>query len=378
MPKENSSATDEDELLASVVSEAVKIPNLDMTLFNRFTVEVHKLVETRASGLWASENNSDQAAVFVLVDVPRLPFGFDSLQNDKLSQVIDLPFSGDPIFGKIFFLSPNASNGTCMVIDCDINDILVWLIEKGLTSNPVLIAHRGSKKLSAREVADDDEPTYLDIRDSQPELSHESLSHALSLFHQRLMITPTTCGPRIWEPGRSGEYVPSKNTEKEIQAKMRVSLLSYFRGQVRVGEEDTVDKGRIDVRLLTSGATNNGLKGLTYWSIVELKVVRSFANQKKAKKNKPKTPLKAVSISRIESELVKGVQQADEFTEDREVEQGFLEIFDMRTVQAKKVDLLELPKVAAALKSCTREVKASVRPMYGSSEHARQAGYLSA
>ena len=169
--------------------------------------------------------------------------------------------------------------------------------------------------------------------------------------------------------------MPGKATEKVIQQKMRDSLVSYFRGQVRVGLEDTVEKGRIDVRLLSSGTNNNGQKGLTYWSIIELKVARSFSNQKKPKTVADKKPLKKINISTIENDIVKGVKQANEFTQDREVEQGFLEIFDMRTVAGKKVNLLELPKVKAALVACNRHINTSIRPMYGTADHARDAGF---
>ena len=69
-----------------------------------------------------------------------------------------------------------------MPIECDINDVLDWLIENGLTKTPVIIAHRRTKQLSVREVPNDNEPDYLDIRETQPELTPDSLSDALNLF----------------------------------------------------------------------------------------------------------------------------------------------------------------------------------------------------
>ena len=75
MPNSDHKKIDEQDLIASVVSEAVDIPNLELSTFNRFTVEVQKLVEVRAFSEWQTEDKDEHSAVFVHVQFPRIPFG---------------------------------------------------------------------------------------------------------------------------------------------------------------------------------------------------------------------------------------------------------------------------------------------------------------
>lgn len=354
------SGTD-DELLAKVVSGAISLPALSAEDADRFAAEVRKLVENRAFSDWQHEAAEHEDAVFILVKYPRKPL---EKTPKELQRIVDLPVSDSPIFGKMFFLSKDAANGSALDIPCEKNKILDWLEDNGLAECSVVIAHRNTMKLSFRQNVSDNDAKFYTIRSTPPELSIDSLHEALKQFHEFGLVTPTMCESGVWEPHRAAAYVPGANAEKEIQKRMRYQLGGYFHGFVRVETEDKVPKGRIDVRLLAPADKEYGLK---YWSIIELKVARSFQNAAKSK-----TP-KTVPLSKVTAEIVKGVQQANEFTSDRDVKDGFLEIFDMR--RDKSVELLAEPNVNDALDACTTQVHVNVRKMFGSSNDARKAGY---
>ena len=349
----------DDDLIASVVTHSTAMPNMSAGIAERFSSEVMKLLETRAQDKWQNENDVTNVAVFVHVEFPRVPY---SNCPADLSPILDLPVSPEPVFGKLFFLSNNADNGSMMPLPCDPNSILDWLENAGLSDRPVLIAYGKTQKVSFRPAASGEKVERQDIRDEPPNLTIKSLHDALKSFHQNTLVTPTMSDGTIWEPQRSADYIPAPNTEKAIQRLLKVALQHWFRGIAKVETEDKVPKGRIDVRILMPSTNGHGL---TYWSIIELKVARSFQNAPKGKVAK-KAPR-----SKLISEIAKGFGQANEFTADREVKEGFLEIYDMR--KDKSDDILNDSKVKTAAEACTVKVNCNLRPMYGSSEEARSA-----
>ena len=356
MPNDDSSNID-NQLLAKLVGCAPSLPDLSDSEPDRFFAEVRNLLEVRAQSSWNNEDSANKCAVFVLVPFPRNPFAAGAF---KLARVTDLPVTNEQVFGRVFFLAFNAANGTTMKLPVDTSNVLDWLTTNGLGSCPVAIAYRDTLEISLRTSATADEVSFQRIRNKKPELSLDSIKDALSAFHKDRLMTPTSCGTGIWEPKRSFEYVPARDTEKAIQQRLTDHLSGWFRRFVRVGTEDTVSKGRIDVRLLAPPENGHGLK---YWSIIELKVARSFHNAKKGK------ALRNVREGSVISEILKGIQQAHEFAKEVRVKEGFLEIYDMR--KDKSTDLLEHEKVADKFSKCTVAVNAKVRPMFGSSEDAR-------
>lgn len=349
---------EDDGLIQKLVGSATSLPDQSESETDRFFAGVRNLLEDRAQSGWKGEDGDSKYAVFVLVGFPRKPLANES---HNLKRVIDLTVSNESVFGKIFFLAFNAANGTTMELPVEPNDVLDWLTENGLGLCPVAIAYRDTLKISLRETVEAEEFRFKSIREQKPELTIDSLKTALSSFHEEGLVTPTSCGAGVWEPGRSAEYVPAKNTEKAIQQRLRYHLTGWFHGIVKVGMEDTVSKGRIDVRLLAPPASGNGLQ---YWSIIELKVARTFRNAKNGK------PPQKVSEKALIDELLKGIGQAHDFTEETQVKEGFLEVYDMR--QDKSEELLEHEKVAAKLGACNVPVNAAVREMFGSSEEARE------
>lgn len=348
---------EDDGLLQKLVASATSLPDQSDSETDRFFAGVRNLLEDRAQSGWKGENEDSKYAVFVLVGFPRKPL---RNENYDLKRVIDLPVSNESVFGKIFFLAFNAANGTAMDLPAEPNDILDWLTENGLGHCAVAIAYRDTLKISLRDTVGAEESRFKTIREQKPELTIDSLKTALSAFHEEGLVTPTSCGPGVWEPGRSAEYVPAKNTEKAIQQRLRYHLTGWFHGVVKVGMEDAASRGRIDVRLLAPPASGNGLQ---YWSIVELKVARTFRNAKKGK-----TPQKVTEKTLID-DLLKGIGQAHDFTEETQVKEGFLEVYDMR--QDKTIELLKHEKVTAKLGACRVQVNAALRQMFGSSEEAR-------
>lgn len=354
------SPNSEENLLASVVADSTNLPSIEADVSERFCSEVMKLLEVRAQESFANEEHPDGVAVFVHVDFPRAPL---SNPPAEFARVIDLPVSGQSVFGQMFFLSENADNGSTINLPCSQSEILDWLQQNNLQDRPVIIAYGGTKKASFRPNAGGDRVRNMTIRDKPAELSITELKQALSDFYEMNLVTPSQCDGSIWEPGRSSEYVPAKDTEKAIQRILRVAITHHFRGKARAETEDKAPKGRIDIRILAPSA---GQAGLAYWSIIELKVVRTYRN---APKGKPRTK---ISKSKVMDEIAKGYRQANEFTADREVQEGFLEVYDMR--EDKSENLLAHPTVQSAADKCAVKVNCNVRQMFGTSDEARIAG----
>ena len=137
----------------------------------------------------------------------------------------------------------------------------------------------------------------------------------------------------------------------------------WFHGLVRVSVEDKTNIGRIDVRLLRPSAEGP----LAYWAIVELKVIKAFTNA--AGKAKAATVSRTDNVDAIE----KGLRQTWAYQSNRESEEGLLEVFDLR--KDKSEDLMTDSSVVKLLDELAPKPRYTVRPLFGSSEHARLAGF---
>ena len=96
-------------------------------------------------------------------------------------------------------------------------------------------------------------------------------------------------------------------------------------------------------------------------------MARSFSNAPKGE------PLRPIGQPVLETEVLKGIGQAYEFTRETQVSEGFLEIYDMR--KDKSPNLIEIDNVQQKLSACTVKVNAELRPMFGSSEEARDVSF---
>ena len=214
-----------------------------------------------------------------------------------------------------------------------------------------------------RRAGIEDHAYYDFIRNIKPKATVENLVEALKFFHIR-QLTPASCADGIWESGRAAEYVPGKAPEKAVQKSLCIALSSWFHGDVRVESEDRISIGRIDVRLLKPSMEE---KALFYWAIIELKVIKSFTNTSVG--HDPNS----VSASQNIAGIVEGLKQAWAYCSNREAEEGLLEIFDLR--KDKSDNLLNSRKVTDVLQNYSPRPRYNVRPIFGSSQDARNAGY---
>ena len=190
------------------------------------------------------------------------------------------------------------------------------------------------------------------------------LVKALKHFHLTRLLTPLCGAEGVWERGWAHQYIPGPQPEKCIQSDLELFLNSWFHGVVKAEHEDNTNIGRIDVRLLKRSDKEGSL---TYWVIMELKILKSFPNTKDASIPSP------VAVSTNIKAIVKGVRQARSFLENRRAEKGLLEIYDLR--KDKTDDLLKKQDVSTAMNNWSPDNKVHVWPVFGSSEDARTAGF---
>jgi hypothetical protein len=200
-------------------------------------------------------------------------------------------------------------------------------------------------------------------RSTKPDATVSELIEALNFFHLS-QLTPSSCAGGVWESKRASDYVPGPAPETAFQDRLAIVLNSWFHGVVRAEVEDRTNIGRIDVRLLKKSSEEGSL---AYWAIIELKVIKSFANAALGKV--PSTVGPAANIDAI----VKGLKQAWAYRQNRSAEEGLLEVFDLR--KDKQDDLMAHADVVAALTGCGQAPIHTIRPIFGSADDARTAGF---
>lgn len=347
----------DDAVLAAVAGILPKLPNVRAEDPDRFAQAARTLVEKRAQAGWPGEGEADVAA-FVLVDRPR-----ELAARWTSDAVMDPIATQEPLLGRLFLMNRDCSSGRSLALPCAPGNLLDWLAENGLGTCPLAVAYRATATMTVRRDGVEDFIHPHKIRDHPPTATVDELLEALDHFHLDRLLTPTCCVSGVWQPKRAGQYVPGPQPERSIQDALELSLSMWFHGLVRVGVEDKTNIGRIDVRLLKPSAQGP----LAYWAIVELKVIKAFANAQGRSK--------APAISRTDNigAIQKGLRQAWAYQSNRESEEGLLEIFDLR--KDKSEDLMADPDVVKLLVELSPVPRYTVRPLFGSSEHARLAGY---
>ena len=360
MPRDSSPpvAGADDQLLKAAASELPALPNARADDADRFAQGVRALVEGRAQKNWPNEGDRDDVAVFILVDRPRET-------GDRFSAIpiMDPVATDERLLGRLFFMNRDASRGRYIDLPTEPAEVGDWISDKNLGNQPVIVIYRKSLKMATRRSGIEGHAYYDRIRSTKPKATIEDLMEALEFFHSK-QLTPASCADGIWEADRAAKYVPGTNPEKVIQKSLCTVLSSWFHGVVRVESEDSISIGRIDVRLLKPSMEEGAL---AYWTIIELKVIKSFRN---ASADRDPSP---VSNAQNIDEIVKGLKQAWAYRRNREAEEGLLEIFDLR--KDKSIDLLSLSKVVETLQSYVLAPRHNVRPIFGSSQDARNAGY---
>lgn len=348
----------DDAILAAVTRNLPALPNIRAEDPDRFAQGILALVEKRAQATWPNEGEGDDVAAFVMVDRPR-----EMGDRFGATPVLDPIAKTEPLLGRLFFMNRDGTSGRGMPLPCEPSSLLDWLTEQGMSDHPLVLAYRGTSTLTVRREGVDDRTRNHHIRDKPPTATMEELLDALNYFHLNKTLTPTCCVPGVWESQRSSNYVPGPQPERSIQRYLELALNFWFHGVVRAEVEDSTNIGRIDVRLLKPSAEGP----LYYWAIVELKVIKSFANASGT--IQPSTISRSANIAAI----IKGLQQAWAYRSNRDAEEGLLEIFDLR--REKNDDLMANVEVTEELSKLDPRPTYHVRAVFGSAEDARQAGY---
>ena len=346
--------------LGSVALTIVDAPDLATSSNERFFGQVRAIAEGRARKDWPNEGEAP-LAVFIRSDYPR-----EAAQSLALSvPTADLIVSTDPILGRVHVLNFDASQGRSAGLPSqNAGEVVEWLAQHSFSSDQIVIVYRDSLQLIERGRGVDGGMTRKEpIRTEQPEVSEAELLKALGVFHEREVLTPSICSKDVWKSKHAANYHPGPEPERAIQRQLKTFLVSWWHGLIRVALEDSIDIGRIDIRLLRPV---QGAKELSYWSIIELKVVKSFRSSKNV--HGPAT----VSDKENAEAVAKGVEQAAAFARDRGCF-GVLEVYDMRKV--KSPDPRGHAVVVQALADHHPNPTIRVTPIFGSSDDARHAGY---
>lgn len=347
-----------DEDIAAAVQHLPEVPITNVDDSDRFVIEIRRLVEERAQDGWPNEGDANVAA-FVMVPYPRQVK--ERYDNER---VLDLRAGSRSLLGDLFFLSIDGTHGCAMPMPVGDADILDWLEDKGFQECPVVLIYRGTLTMVSRASGASGEATTNSIRETVPAATLDELLESLVHFHSYNLLTPTLCPKGVWEPKRTMNYVPGPQPEIAIQDRLIVALNSWFHGELRAEKEDSIKVGRIDVRLLQ---TNPNDGALSYWAIIELKVMRSNHNAPEGKK------AKSVSLAANVGAVVEGLKQIDSYKRDRLAPEGLLEVFDMRKDKTKNVKGQK--RVKDQLVKCDDGIAFNVRPLFGEAKHARDAGY---
>ena len=350
----------DDDQLAAVAGLFPTLPNIRAEPADRFAQAVRSLVEKRAREEWPNEGDED-VAVFVMADHPRPagePYGAEPFA-DPIGKK-------DPLLGRLFFANRDASSGRAMKIPTDPNAILEWLEDNRLTACPLVIVYRQTKTMVTRPSGTKGLARNDPIRDREPVATLSELMEALEYFHMCQLLTPTCCPDGVWEPGHAHQYIPGRQPERSIQSNLELALNFWFHGLLKAEHEDHTNIGRIDVRLLKKSAHGS----LTYWAIMELKVIKSFTNAQTTSNSS------RVAVSTNLNAIVDGIKQAWAYRDNRHAEESLLEVYDLR--KDKLEDLMKSTKVANTMTQYQPVPAINVRPLFGRASDARGAGFTGA
>lgn len=349
--------------LASVTQTLVSQPDVNADDRDRFFGQVQAIVEDRARREWPGEGGGG-ISIFVRADYPRQ--AATALAGTKPSA--DMIGTDEPLMGRLFLLDRNASQGWSGDLPfTDSGEIIEWLSTMPFGSSQVILVYRSTSLMIERANGAQGGMTRKEsIRTELPPVTREGLFEALNHFHMSNVLTPQNCPDGLWRAGHADAYHVGPTPEISLQAQLRTFLTAWFRGQLHVDRETTTEIGRIDIALLVPPPDCSG--GLTYWGVVELKVVKSFRHSKNGG-----APIKVGPLANAR-DVAKGILQAHAFRTNRGCTCAVVEVYDMRA--DKKIDPREHAEVKNVLTTCTPTPDVRLTPLFGSAQQAREAGYF--
>lgn len=349
----------DDADIAGATSALLRIPDTSADDCERFAIAVRGLVERRAQGGWPNEADTYDVAAFVLVDRPR-----EYQPQFASAPITDPKSTAHPLLGRVLLLTRDGTHGQVFQMPCSPDALPDWLTDAGLGNSTLILAYRPTLTLSIRPCGIDGGITREEcIREVPPAVTIDELREALKSFRLKQILTPAFCELGVWQHKRAASYVPDVAPERAIQRGLGRWLNSWFHGILHADREKSTIMGRIDVTLMVE----DGGK-MVNWAILELKVIKSFANAQGTAKAAP-----IARTTNVEA-IVKGLLQAHAFGLNSKVAHGLLEVYDMR--KEKSEDLFADPSVEELLKTLSPKPKFAVHAMYGSADDARFAGEI--
>lgn len=337
-----------DDHIAAAAVQSATLPNLHADRPHRFAQGVRALVENRARQGWPGEGAED-VAIFVLVDYPR-----EAGRPHSGKPFADPAAQSTPLLGHLYFSTPDATHGRFIPMPSEPNAILEWLDDHGFGDCAIVSVYRNAKLMVTRPLGVRGLAQNDPVRDQEPAATIQQLMDALRHYHRSYVITPGCCPPDLWKEKSAHQYIPGPRPERSIQTQLQPVLSSWFQGVVRVVTEETTNIGRLDVALLTPAPDRR----LAYWTILELKVVKSFTHTSSG-----------VSVADNVGAIVKGIEQAAAFRANRMAQHGMLEIYDLR--KDKSDDLTIHQSVTTTLANYSPPPDMHVWRVYGSADDAR-------
>ena len=346
--------------LSAVVEETLpKLPYDRAEDCDRFAQAVLNLLETRALSEWPGERDAN-CAVFVMAKRPR-----EYSKRLGSTSIWHLHENRIPILGKLFVMNRDCQSGEELNLPCKPEYLPDWLTKKGLDEQTIVVAYRNKKGMLVYRNGLQDDPYALNYREHKPQVNFEYLLKELDRFHIQNVLTPGGPVQGVWQEKRSNEYVPGRRPERSIQDAMILWLRGAFQGLVRVQSEIGTNIGRFDVVLLEPNKDGR----FVYWVVIEIKIIKAYRNAIVG--NVPEN----VSSAQNAEAIKEGIKQIWAYKKNMNFSEGVLEIYDMRTVNQKKENLMTKSDVKNCLNGFDPQPVWNVRQIFGSASDARNAGF---
>ncbi len=283
----------------------------------------------------------------------------DDLRNDRTRlKAVHTPAlgnAGQRLSGSTWIVPPTLASGARLPIDePDLGKVFELVEAIGLGDRLAAVVDFSVPELRIYErgVRHDTDVVRLPI--ALDDLEVTSLSDLLKDFAEQFLATPNAqpASSRIWSDG--GSYVPVQCAEKKIQDYLETYLRARLLNTHKIETEYPLISGRADVVINRKGGGGVWQK----LAVVELKVARS-----RSSRNKP------TALNALLRHTLKGYKQVQAYRAELDALEGYLVIYDMRSLSDRANDLLA-PYVQDAP---TKKIVLRCDGVYGTADDYRDA-----